>query len=98
MAGRASHGGGIIGGGVSCLIASASRDTTSMTSGGGRIPATPSAVAASAIRWLAFSAATSRARRLFRPAAVDLAVSRPGLATAHDSPVSPPYCVPNGPG
>jgi len=57
------QGGGIIGGGVPFLIASPSRDTTSMTRGGGRVPVTPSAVAASAIRWLEFSAATRRARR-----------------------------------
>ena len=80
MAGLSSQGGGIIGGGVPFLIASPSRDTTSMTSGGGRVPATPSAIAASAIRWLAFSAATRRARCQFRPVAVDLALSSSSYA------------------
>src|ERR1700749_2599032 len=47
MAGLWSQDGGIIGGRAPDLIASASRDTTSMTSGGGREPAIPSATAAS---------------------------------------------------
>ena len=75
MAGLSPQGGGIIGGGVPFLIAPPSRDTVSMTSGGGRVPATPSVTAASAIRWLAFSAAARRARGRLRPVAVDLAVS-----------------------
>ena len=75
MAGLSSQGGGIIGGGVPFLIESASRSTVSMTSGGGRVPAAASAAVASAIRLLAFSAATSRAVCLFRPMAVDRAVS-----------------------
>ena len=87
MAGFSSQGGGIIGGWVPLLIASPSRDTTSMTSGGGRVPATPSAVAASAIRWLAFSIPTRRARRQFRPVAVDLALSSSSYAVL-SAPVS----------
>ena len=62
MAGLSSQGGGISGGGVPFLIESASRATVSMISGGGRVPARPSAIVASAIRWLAFSAASSRDR------------------------------------
>ena len=75
MAGASSQGGGIIGGAVCVLIASASRDTTVLTSGGGRVPARPSAIAASATGRLAFSAPSSRARCRFRPVAAALAVS-----------------------
>ncbi len=57
------------------LIASASRRTVSMTIGGGRVSATPSVVAASAIWLLAFSAAISRMVVRFRPAAMARAVS-----------------------
>src|SRR5690242_6996583 len=55
MAGLSLQAGGIIGGGDPILIASASRETMLVTSGGGRVPAKPTATAASAIRWLAFS-------------------------------------------
>jgi hypothetical protein len=75
MAGLSSHGGGIIGGWVPFLIASASRDSTETISGGGRVPASPSAIAASATGRLAFSAPSSRARRRFRPVAAARAVS-----------------------
>jgi hypothetical protein len=46
-----------------------------MTSGGGLTPASPSAVAASAIRLAAFSAAISRVIRRLRPGDIDLATS-----------------------
>ena len=75
MAGLSSQGGGIIGGGVPSLIASASRDTTETTSGDGRVPARPSVIAASATGRLAFSAPSSRARCRFRPVAAARAVS-----------------------
>jgi hypothetical protein len=73
--GLASQAGGIIGGWPPVLIASASRLTVSMTSGGGRVPATPRVVAASTIRLLAFSAATRRILSPFRPAEMARAVS-----------------------
>ena len=75
MPGLSSQGGGIIGGGAPVPDRVAQPGHASMTSGGGRFPATPSATAASAIRWLAFSAPTRRARCRFRPLAVDRAVS-----------------------
>ncbi len=68
--GLLSQAGGIIGGWLPVLIASASRATVSMTSGGGRSPATASVVAAWATRLLAFSSATRRMIRRLRPAAM----------------------------
>jgi len=76
--GLSSQAGGIIGGAdpfPPVLIASASRATVSITSGGGRLPATPSVVTACDTRLLAFSAATKRMTRGFRPDAVVRAVS-----------------------
>jgi hypothetical protein len=87
MAGLSLQAGGIIGGGDPVLIASARRDTTSVTSGGGRVPAKPTATAASAIRWLAFSTPSSLARLRFSPVAVDLAVSSSSYAV-FSAPVS----------